>query len=1228
MKRISLSEIMSPSVITVSPTTPVNEVLSIMENRHISCVVAVDENHIPLGIFTEQDAIRLMANHRVIAQLCMADVMSAPPMTAQGDVDFREGYHRISEKGYRHILVTDACGKLLGVASETDFMHHMGMEYLIELKTVASIMTREVKTLATTATLDDAAILMAKLKISCALITEDNKPIGIITERDIVSLVRTVEDPTQVQITEVMTSPVQTIQEDYPLQEAMKKMEHNKVRRLVVTKGNQIAGLVTRHDIVKAIQGRYIEFLHETLERQRLELEQSQTQILEVRQQLLAHSLMEQVQDSIIVSQAFSGRIVDINEQTCRDLGYSREALLQLKTFDIAPALFVEATWQADRDTFAREGKRIIETTHRRQDGSEFPVEISARWVARDNEHYIVAIAHDLTARKETEQKLLASEHTYRGLINSVDDVIYVHDEEGKILDVNVAAEAMYGYDHQEFIGKTAEFLAAPDKNDWDKVLESAQLAMSGVSQRIEFWGKRKNGEIFPKEVILSKGEYFGKPALIVVAREITERKKQDAEREQLLSLVSENEQRWKFALEGAGDGVWDWNPQSDEALFSKAWKAMLGYAENEFLNTGKHWIAQIHPEDKNHVLAAVQDYFAGKKPVYTVEFRMKCKDGSWKWILARGMLVSRDHLGNPLRMTGTHTDISKQKQSEQQLRIAATAFESQEGMAITDADGIILRVNSAFSSITGYSAENAVGQNPRFLKSGRHAADFYVAMWESIKHTGSWEGEIWNRRKNGAIYPEHLTITAVKNNDGNVTNYVATLTDITQSKAAEDEIKHLASYDSLTGLPNRRLLLDRLRQALATRKRSGHAGALLFIDLDNFKSLNDTLGHDIGDLLLQQVAIRLASCVREDDTVARLGGDEFVLMLEDLSEDLSEAAAQTEAIGNKILALLNQPYQLAEHEYLNTPSIGASLFTDDTQTPDELMKQADIAMYQSKKAGRNALRFFDPQMQASIYARATLESELRKAIDLKQFQLYFQIQVEGSAINGSHRVLGAEVLIRWIHPERGVISPIEFIPLAEETGLIIPIGQWVLETACAQLKVWQKNPLTERFYLAINVSAKQFRQATFVAEVQTAIHTHQINPKLLKLELTESLLLEDVEEMISTMNALNEIGVEFSLDDFGTGYSSLQYLKRLPLDQLKIDQSFVREIASNHSDKAIVRTIIAMAHSLNLNVIAEGVETESQRALLMEKGCQSFQGYLFGRPMSIENFEALLNNN
>ncbi len=564
--------------------------------------------------------------------------------------------------------------------------------------------------------------------------------------------------------------------------------------------------------------------------------------------------------------------------------------------------------------------------------------------------------------------------------------------------------------------------------------------------------------------------------------------------------------------------------------------------------------------------------------------------------------------------------DISARRQSDDELRIAAIAFESQEGMLITDAHGAILRVNSAFTRITGYTAEEIIGRNPNLLSSGRQTADFYAAMWERILSTGTWEGEIWNRRKNGEIYPEYLAITAVKNTHGIITNYVSTFNDITASRAAADEINNLAFFDPLTGLPNRRLLMDRLNQALASSARNDRQGALLFIDLDNFKTLNDTLGHDIGDLLLQKAAHRLTACVREGDTVARLGGDEFVVMLEDMNAQTQNTAAQTETVGEKILAALNLPYQLGTHEYRNSASIGATLFKGHQKSMDELMKQADIAMYQSKKAGRNTLRFFDPKMQDNINLRVALEDQLRKALEHQQFQLYYQVQMDSS-----RRPVGAEALIRWIHPEHGMVSPAEFIPLAEETGIILPIGKWVLETACAQLKSWQLNAQTRNLVLAVNVSARQFRQADFVAQVQAVVQQQGIDPTLLKLELTESLLLENIEDTIVTMNTLKEFGVQFSLDDFGTGYSSLQYLKRLPLDQLKIDQSFIIDLTTDSSDKAIVRTIISMAHSLGLNVIAEGVETEEQLRLLLDKNCTHNQGYLFSRPIPIEQFEAML---
>lgn len=394
----------------------------------------------------------------------------------------------------------------------------------------------------------------------------------------------------------------------------------------------------------------------------------------------------------------------------------------------------------------------------------------------------------------------------------------------------------------------------------------------------------------------------------------------------------------------------------------------------------------------------------------------------------------------------------------------------------------------------------------------------------------------------------------------------------------------------------------------------------MLFIDLDHFKTLNDTSGHDVGDLLLKEVALRLTTYIRQGDTIARLGGDEFVVLLKDLSEDTMTAAEQTEVIGEKILTLINQPYQLGKQLQNSTCSIGATLFGGLPLETDELFKQADIAMYEAKKSGRNAIRFFDPKMQELINIRVDMESELRLAIGQKDFQLYYQLQVDN---NG--KALGAEALIRWQHRTRGMISPFDFIPLAEETGLILPIGQWVLNTACAQLAIWQQNPLTQDLILAVNVSAKQFHQEDFVDELRTTITRHDINPTRLKLELTEGILVANIEDIIIKMDTLSTIGIRFSLDDFGTGYSSLQYLKKLPLNQLKIDQSFIRDLDTDANDKAIVCTIITMAEGLNINVIAEGVETEEQRQYLLDHGCTNYQGYLFSKPIPIDEFEALL---
>ncbi len=562
--------------------------------------------------------------------------------------------------------------------------------------------------------------------------------------------------------------------------------------------------------------------------------------------------------------------------------------------------------------------------------------------------------------------------------------------------------------------------------------------------------------------------------------------------------------------------------------------------------------------------------------------------------------------------------DITERKVAEEAQRIAAATFESQQGTFITDANKVILRVNKAFTSVTGYTAQEAVGQTPGLLKSGRQNAAFYAAMWDSISRTGTWLGEIWNRRKNGTVYPEHLSISSVKDAAGILTHYVGTFSDLTSYKAAEEQIDDLAHTDLLTGMSNRRKLIIRLQQAIVAAEDHQHQCALLMLDLDYFKSLNDAIGHAQGDEVLHCVAKRLAAATRDGDTVARLGGDEFVVLLDHLNRDPQVALRQVQALANKMLEALNTPYQLSGSTISCTASIGITFFGAQHEDTLEPLKRAELALYQAKSGGRNMLRFFDPQMQAVVDARVKLAAALQEAIQNQQFTLYYQAQV-----SDSDGIVGVEALVRWFDPKRGMVSPAEFIPLAEETGLILPIGSWVLETACQQLAAWAAQPAMAHLSIAVNVSARQFRESNFVSQTLATLERTRANPQRLKLELTESVLIADAEDVIVKMNALKAIGIGFAIDDFGTGYSSLSYLKRLPLERLKIDQGFVRNILMDPDDAAISRAVIAMATSMGLGVIAEGVETEAQRDFLASLGCHTYQGYLFSKPLPVAEFEA-----
>lgn len=796
-------------------------------------------------------------------------------------------------------------------------------------------------------------------------------------------------------------------------------------------------------------------------------------------------------------------------------------------------------------------------------------------------------------------------------VIESAGALVLVLDSRGRIIRFNRACEQVSGYSYEEVYGKhpwdtllPAEDAEAVRQYAFEALANNPQ-AMSG--HYVNNWLSR-GGELclieWNNSLILDRDGRM--QYMISVGIDITQRTADE-------TLLRESREQLKEAQRLAMVGSWTLDLQTGELQWSDEIFRLFELDRESFDPSYDAFLNAIHPDDREAVNQAYSQSLEDKQP-YQITHRLQFSDGRIKYV-QEACETLYDEAGAALVSRGTVQDISEQKRAEETINLYANVFRhSAEAILITDAENRIIAINPSLTELTGYTQQELVGKDPSILASGHTPEETYQKMWQSLEQQGSWQGELTDRRKNGEIYPKWATLSVVRDELGNVVNHIASFSDITERKVSEERIFRLAHHDTLTGLLNRFSLEERLGQAVAQAKRSGEQLAVMFIDMDRFKVINDTLGHHVGDGLLVEVGKRLTAAVRESDIVARLGGDEFIVVLTRMDDH-----QQVTQLAAKIVHSLSAPYRLLQHELRSSPSVGVAIFPDDGCDVDALMKNADTAMYHAKGQGRNNFQLFTSAMNEEAREGMTLERDLRLALEREEFALHYQPKIEAD----DGRISGVEALLRWHHPERGMVPPDIFIPIAEESNLITPLGSWVLNQACRQLEQWRNQGLS--ISMAVNLSPKQFNDPKLLEELRTLVERHAISPGELELEVTETAAMTNAEQAIESMKSIRALGIELAIDDFGTGYSSLAYLKSFPIQTLKLDRSFVRDIGEDENDTAISKATISLAHSLGLRVVAEGVETEQQKQFLIGHHCDMLQGYLFSRPLPADEVTQLL---
>ncbi len=1068
----NISEIFTRHPISVPPHTCVQECISIMKAHRISCLL-VTEDEKPVGIYTERDMVLTLSQRIDLNTVEICELMSAPVIVAGHEISVFEASYILTINHVRHLVITNDEGRTEGVITQTDIITKRGLNYFGGRENIHNLMIKKMLTVTKETPVLTVVEKMDRYNAGCAIVEEDHKPVGILTEKDMASLMLLGAQIEALTMSDVMSTPVKTIPLDITAYEAIKLMNQYRVRRLVVIDENmQTAGILIQDNIIRELEGNYIHFLKRILKARDIGLKKTKAKLLEQSHYL--ENILRSSIDMAIIATDLDFKITYFNPEAERIFDRSAVAVVSqglVKTLAIKE--LSAAKLKQAKKQISKNGEYCFSLT---LDVSGENRIISARITdIRDNEGQ--RFGYTLMSRDITEQRLAEKENEHsiarlNATLDSTTDGILVMNSDGEYTGFN-----------RQFIDlwEVPKALLAHEKSD-----RAIRYCLKKLQESEAFMGTLGNLAEHP-------------------------------------------------------------NQESFDILYFKNGRIFECASKPQVLNkvgVGRVW-----------------------------SFR----------------------------------DVTAKRKADEKLLLASRVYESAiEGIMITDADGTIKSVNRAFTTITGYTEQEAVGKNPRMLRSNRHKPAFYKKMWREILSTGRWQGEIWNRRKNRETYPEHLTISSVKNDEGNAIRYVGVFYDITDIKAHEEEIRHLAYHDPLTKLPNRLLFQDRLTQAIARADRKGAKLAVIFLDVDHFKDLNDRLGHYMGDLFLQEVSTQFKNCLRTGDTVSRFGGDEFTILMEEISgvEDAS-------TIAQKTLNLFNKTFRLEGNDVYLSVSIGIAIYPDDGRSPEVLKKNADTAMYHAKAEGRNNYQFFKPEMAVRVKERVTLETDLREALIKDEFRVRYQPITDLNTQSTTE----LEALVRWKKSGGQVITPGYFIPIAEESGLIVPIGTWVLHQACRQTAAWIEQGM-RTLRISVNLSARQFREKHLLDTIERTLEETGLSPESLNLEITESVMMEDMDASIQTLKRFKEIGVCISMDDFGTGYSSFTYLKRFPIDILKLDTTFIRDIVDDPDAAKLAAGMISLAKGLRLQVVAEGVETEQQLAFLKEHGCDKVQGYLFHEPL------------